>query len=371
MSETTNIEWCDATFNPWIGCTKVSPGCDHCYAERSMPARTMQVNWGAGATRYLTSAGNWRLPIKWNRQADEFQAKHGRRRKVFCASLADVFDNAVPAQWRFDLMKLIELTPNLDWLILTKRIGNAAAMLEQAVRAINHGKWGWADNVFPNIWLGATIVDQDEADRDIRKLLQVPAAKRFLSIEPLLGPIDLTHTDEGEDDGSDFGGWPNCDAYSMWANVLTGEVFSAERHGQNLRGVERSFVTSRIDWVIVGGESGPHARLMHPNWARSLRDSCAAAGVPFLFKQWGEWAPDWEGAMTCKGCGATKFTAAVNTRHRNSDGNDECGHCGGSQWDDAIAPLDSMCRVGKKAAGRLLDGRTWDQFPQTASTNAR
>ena len=169
MSENSKIEWCDHTFNPWEGCQKVGPGCDHCYAE----ARNARfgggsaINWGPGATRRRTSPSNWRKPLAWNAAHDEFFAAHGRRQRVFCASLADVFDNAVSVQWRYDLLRLIMNTPNLDWLLLTKRIGNAEAMLEQAMRALTVGREGWRDNYLPNIWLGATIVNQEEADRDV------------------------------------------------------------------------------------------------------------------------------------------------------------------------------------------------------------
>lgn len=131
MSETTNIEWCDSTFNPWIGCTRVSPACDDCYAARSTPARTLGITWGPKEARRRTSPMSWSQPKKWERQHEAFFAVHGRRRRVFCASLADVFDNEVDLAWRVDLFQLIADTPNLDWLLLTKRIGNAARMIDE------------------------------------------------------------------------------------------------------------------------------------------------------------------------------------------------------------------------------------------------
>jgi protein gp37 len=231
MGEISNIEWCDSTFNPWEGCQKVGPGCDNCYAE----ARNARwnggtaVNWGPGALRRRTSPTNWKKPKLWNRDAAQFFELHGRKRRVFCASLADVFDNAVEVEWRLDLFKLIEKTPNLDWLLLTKRIGNVPDMLPLS----------WREGLPPNVWLGISVVTQEEADRDIPKLFDVPAGIRFLSCEPLLerisfDPVDL-HT---------------------------------------------------VDWVIVGGESGPKARdngfLSNARW---IRDQCAAAGVPFFGKQ--------------------------------------------------------------------------------------
>ena len=253
--ENSKIEWTDHTFNPWIGCTKISPGCDHCYAEALSRAR-LGVEWGTGSPRRRTTPANWAKVRAWDRKA----AQTGDRPKVFCASLADVFDNEVPAAWRAELFDLIRPTPNLDWLLLTKRIGNAAAMLP-------------AGYVLGNVWLGATIVNQAEANRDIPKLLATPAYRRFLSMEPLLGPVDLTWITFPNDRGGE-------ECYNALSTYLPeGETFSD------------GSCTATVDWVIVGGESGPGARPMHPDWARSLRDQCQAAGVPFFFKQWGEWRP--------------------------------------------------------------------------------
>jgi protein gp37 len=296
MSDTTKIEWCDSTFNPWIGCARVSPACDDCYAARSTPARTLGIAWGAGAPRRRTSDANWRLPLQWERKAEEFQAQHGRRRRVFCASLADVFDNEVADEWRADLFELIAQTPHIDWLLLTKRIGNAGNMLPVPFDF---------ERLYPNVWLGATVVTQAEAERDIPKLLAIPAAVRFLSIEPMLGPIDLERPMPGPD--LDQGG------------------------GQKI--CQPWLIQSGIGWVIVGGESGPHARPMQREWARVLRDQCAAAGVPFVFKQWGEHAPNWL---------------------MDDDGAEQAG----SMW---------MDRMGKKTAGRLLDGVEHNEFPRSAA----
>lgn len=295
MAENTTISWTHHTFNPWVGCTKVSPACEHCYAERwaKRAGKFAGVVWGGERRR--TAPSNWAKPAKWNDQA----AREGRRFRVFCASLADVFDNQVPAEWRQDLLELIRSTPHLDWLLLTKRIGNAQAMIDAALANMDIGysipfaAWPW-----PNVWLGATICNQEEADRDIPKLLAVPAGVRFLSIEPMLGPIELSNVTHRADCVSQIG-----------KPAMAG-----------------------IDWVICGGESGPHARPMRAAWAQSLRDQCAAAGVPFHFKQWGEFLGE------------------------NQDG------------DHAHDPVelnasDDPVRVGKKAAGRLLDGVLHDAFP--------
>ena len=307
MASETKIEWCDSTHNPWIGCTKVSPACDHCYASVSTPVRTKGIVWGAGQPRQRTSEANWKLPVKWNRmdfgqcpgcgwrgtgiltcQADE----HGSdrkcpiciratpdgpeyisylkpsRRRVFCASLADVFDNEAPIEWLVDLLDLIRRTPNLDWLLLTKRIGNWRRRLEDAVWYLSGpaGKvldilgtrrawiasWLLGTAVPTNVWLGATICNQQEADRDVPKLLQVPALVRFLSIEQMLEAIRV---DDIAGPGGDGVMKPLC---GLW------------HKRSELSGRMRPTSMSKIDWVICGGESGPHARPMHPDWVRNV-----------------------------------------------------------------------------------------------------
>lgn len=255
MAETTKIGWTDSTFNPWIGCTKVSPGCDHCYAEISTPSRTKAVTWGSGEPRHRTKPGNWNLPRRWNAAHAEFFAKHGRRQRVFCASLSDVFDNEVDPTWREDLWQLIRETPHLDWMVLTKRIGNVAKMLPE----------DWGDG-YSNIWLGITVVNQEEVDRDIPKLLDIPSRVRFLSAEPLMGQIDLRawigvhhHPDNDRDN-------PAVQALVRCA---------------------RRAVGATIDWVIVGGKSGPQGGAISEDWVKSIDRQCREAGVPFFFKQWG------------------------------------------------------------------------------------
>lgn len=239
MAEKTGIAWTKSTFNPWIGCQKVGPGCDNCYAE-ALDARKVfggQVHFGPKVPRVRTSASNWKQVYRWNRQAkdSEFAGRKGFW-PVFCASLADIFDNEVDPVWRADFWKLVQDCSDLTFLVLTKRIGNVSKMLPP--------DWGAG---YPNVWLGATIVNQAEADRDVTKLLSIPAAKHFLSMEPLLGPVDLTTA-----------GW---------------------------------LIPGALDWIIVGGESTDAARPMHPAWVLDLQSQCDTASVPFLFKQWGEWRP--------------------------------------------------------------------------------
>lgn len=249
MGEVSAIEWTDATFNPWWGCTKVSPACRNCYAE-TWAKRTGFSVWGDRAERRTFSPSHWAEPVRWNAKAE----REGRRMRVFCASMADVFEDAPGLdEQRAKLWPLIEATTSLDWLLLTKRPENIRRMVP----------WGLRPPM--NVWLGTTVENQEYADERVPHLVDAPANVRFLSCEPLLGLVTLR----------------------QWAIDL--------------------------DWVIVGGETGAGARPMDPAWARSLRDQCQEIGLWFHFKQWGD--------------------------------HDETG-----------------ARVGKKAAGRVLDGRTWDEI---------
>ena len=217
MAEISGISWTDATFNPWIGCTKVSPACDNCYAERDNERRKWTDGWGPGVPRRRTTE-SWKNPPRWNRKAE----KDGKPLRVFCASLADVFDNEVPQEWRDDLWALIRETTHLRWILLTKRIGNAAKMLPP--------DWPYA-----NAGLMATLANQTEWDRDFPKLMAVPAAWHGVSAEPLLGRIDI-----GD---------------------------------------------AAPDWIITGGESGPFYRPLDMDAVRFMRDQCARNGVTFHHKQ--------------------------------------------------------------------------------------
>lgn len=388
MAEKSDISWTDATFNPWIGCTKVSRaatgggGCDHCYAEVSTPARVLRAkgaeSWGTGAPRVRTSAANWRQPVaSWNvrgyaecpacKWRGEWSACDGflrsacpkcfatvntARRRVFCASLADVFDNEVDPQWRVDLLMLIRATPNLDWLLLTKRVGNVTRLLQEVEDLLKaHDRldgWDWLHDWTcgsppANVWLGATIVNQEEADRDIPKLLATPARLRFLSMEPLLGPVDLVRR------GAD-GSLLDC---------LRGDWLREEAPA--VPGVGMKLLVGdgpHLDWIIVGGESGPGARPMHPDWALSLRDQCAAVGVAFHFKQWGEFVHGEQAACGLDDC------------YRLSKVGGWVEHNGDISLGEAAVPARPgaahVFKPGKKAAGRLLDGVEHNAFPEVA-----
>lgn len=273
MARNSKIEWTHHTFNPWWGCVKVSAACKHCYAETWAKRVGSQV-WGAKAPRRFFGENHWRQPLRWNSDA----AEDGQRRRVFCASMADVGERRSDLDpWRDRLWALIEETPWLDWLLLTKRIETFGELAP------------WTSTWPDNVWLGTTV-ESNRWYRRIEALCSTSAKVLFLSCEPMLGPLELKP-------------WlPN------------------------------------IHWVIAGGESGPKARPMHPRWVRDLRDQCVQSGVAFHFKQWGNWFPIGAGEE-----GHSRVREVVS-------------------GDDRV----QLVNVGKKAAGRVLDGRTWDQVPSPA-----
>lgn len=380
MGETTGIEWTDHTFNPWIGCTKVAPGCAHCYAERDFDKRRHFAQWGPNGTRVVTSEDNWKKPLKWNRDAEAA----GVRSRVFCASLADVFedwagpmvsaDGTGRAVYRSDaepfavetmqdvrsrLFAMIDATPWLDWQLVTKRPENVLKMWPTFVipdRSRPSTEFSAYDNGHrPNVWLLTSISDQQTADAMIPALLEcrdlVPVLG--LSIEPMLGPADLLIDGECSDWACGVCGSRNVDTEVVVAEDDVGTY--ACRDCGYVGGGEEADWKSLIDWVIVGGESGPGARPMHPEWVRSLRDQCQAAGVPFFFKQWGEWLPL---ADTPPGTPSDAWIARDGRKLTPLDGVIEWG-------------AEPVVHVGKKRAGRMLDGRDWSEFPeQKAVSNA-
>jgi protein gp37 len=304
MSDNTGIEWADATWNPVTGCTEVSPGCDHCYA------KTFAERWRGIPGHHFERGFDVVLrpervdqPLRWKKP-----------RRIFVNSMSDLFHEQVPDDYIAQVFGVMARASHHTFQLLTKRHGRMRSLLHSeafvsAVREIHMAaqpvptpapRWP-----LPNVWLGVSVENQQWADIRVRALLGTPAAVRFLSCEPLLGPVDLARSIE-----------PNF-AASGW---------------KDFRG---------LHWVIVGGESGRGARPMHPEWARSLLEQCQTAGIPFLFKQWGDW-----------------------------------GHATGDQRDGDLRlhPLDGdtrtyylMRRMGKKAAGRLLGGRTWDEYPQAVA----
>ncbi|MFA4050957.1 MULTISPECIES: DUF5131 family protein [Mycobacteroides] len=318
MGDKTGIEWADSTWNPITGCDKVSPGCDHCYAE------TFAERWRGTEGHYFEHGFDVQLrpdklalPLRWTKP-----------RKVFVNSMSDLFHEKVSDEYIARVFSVMACAERHTFQLLTKRHGRMRSLLNsEAFRELVFkcqalelpgdvmGDY-WP---LPNVWLGVSAEDQKRADLRIPALLDTPAAVRFISAEPLLGPIDLSRF--VEDDGEKFDLPP-------------------------------------LSWVIVGGESGPGARPMHPDWARSLRDQCVAAGVPFLFKQWGEWAPNQHPPLRACVCDWYDGREADICR------NDPCRKLSKPPYVDD--PRAQMQRVGKKRAGRELDGRTWDQYPEKA-----
>lgn len=276
MAKNSKIEWTTHTFNPWWGCVKMSPACKFCYAE-SWAKRLGKDIWGIGANRRFFGDRHWAEPLAWNKAA----IKAGVRPRVFCASMADVFEGRRDLdQHRMRLWQLIEDTPGLDWLLLTKRPDLA------------HELTPWENEWPRNVWIGTTTENQEWADERLPALAALPARVRFISAEPLLGPVKL-------------GNW-----------------------------------AQDIDWVITGGESGPNARPSSPSWFHALLNECMAADIPFHFKQWGDWAP------------GQGLNLAKARESRAVDGT-------------------TMLRIGKKLAGRLLDGEIWDGLPNPAKIGAK
>ncbi|HEY0684684.1 MAG TPA: phage Gp37/Gp68 family protein [Steroidobacter sp.] len=339
MAENTKIEWADHTLNWWTGCEHISPACDHCYAETW--AKRAGRNF---AERKLTTDATRRKALKWEANAAAFEREHGRRQRVFVNSLADVFDNKVPQEWRDSLFDMIRATPSLDYLLLTKRIGNAKRMLP--------ADWG---SGYPNVWMGSTVVTQEEADRDIPKLLALPARVRFLSIEPMLGQISLDHE------------WLECERFEHSPDC--NDDLCALAAGEN-DCAGKVVEYPRIDWVIAGGESSSKARPSHPEWFRALRDQCGAAGVAFFFKQWGSW---WPISQMPDGVSDIYFDPKYGRPKRDNYDNRPEPHpaettvlqLDGTQ-EFAFPPGAITCyRVGKMISGRLLDRCEHNEFPRT------
>ncbi|MBX9816167.1 MAG: phage Gp37/Gp68 family protein [Sphingomonas sp.] len=305
MAERTGIEWADSTANLWIGCSVISAGCDNCYAKAEWADRRHRVTWGPHGDRSYCKAG-WALIRQMQRRAaanGELDPDLGRWRRIFVNSLSDFWDNHRSIIWRRDAFELFEQSPDVDLILVTKRPENIAKM------APAH----WLNGEWPrHVWQLVSVEDQGAADHRIPILMTVPALVRGISAEPLLGPVDLSGFTNAEPGNVGTQGDAPC-------SDDCGAVTSGQA---GIRGVVARPIP-RLNWVIVGGESGPNARPMHRAWACALRDQCTTAGVPFFFKQWGEWAPN--------------FSLS----------------CGGERFQ----------RLGKKKTGRLLDGREYSEFP--------
>lgn len=297
MADNTKIEWTDATWNPITGCSVVSAGCRHCYAMKLAGTRLQHHPSRAGLTIDTKEGPVWNGEVRFNEQWLRQPLQWRRPRRIFVCAHGDLFHENVPFEWIDRVLTVTVRAPHHVFQILTKRADRMRQVMQQ-----------WTDmngRTQPNLWLGVSVEDQAAADARIPLLLQTPAAVRWISAEPLLGDVDLSE------------------------------------------------LIDRLDWVVVGGESGANARPMHGSWAYDLHDQCEAAGVPFLFKQWGEWV----------NAGARAFgTAAGEVRHIRSDG---------TFWNEDDAALQDECadvltvvRVGKKAAGRDLGGKLHDGYPE-------
>lgn len=309
MSNRSKIEWTDVTWNPVTGCTKISPGCKNCYAERMAKRLRGRAGYPNDDPFRVTLHGNkLEQPFHWRKP-----------RKIFVCSMGDLFHPLVRLSYiRSILDKVVQLRYRHKFIFLTKRPQRMKEVIESVQRYYEkfYPKTKQLTIPFSNLWLGVTAENQEQADKRIPILLQIPATVRFVSIEPMLGPVNLKKL--------------NIDIPSEIPSRRYKEVDCLDGYFQH----DTPFV-GPINWVISGGESGPGARPMHPDWARSLRDQCTKADVPFFFKGWGEFK-EWDIHMPQE----------FNLKPEVYIG-DTC-----------------LKRVGKKAAGRLLDGQIWDQMPK-------
>ncbi|NML34553.1 phage Gp37/Gp68 family protein [Paraburkholderia sp. G-4-1-8] len=355
MSDSTKIEWTDATWNPITGCSVTSPGCKNCYAMKLAGTRLRNHPSRAGLTRVTTAGPVWTGEVRFNEQWLDQPFRWTRPRMIFVCAHGDLFHESVPDEWIDKVFAVMARARQHTYQVLTKR---ADRMLEYFSHPDRHGRviaasheigWAgmeWCPWPLPNVWIGVSVEDQRRADERIPLLLQVPTTVRWISAEPLLGPVVMQ---------------PN------WL----------EREWE--QGVFPS-----IDWVVAGGESGSDARPAHPDWPRTLRDQCAAAGVPFLFKQWGAWRPISEGEsdwfsnlyVSCRRAREGEDQTIVDEMQgRRCTVAQAVIHYDGTVFEDIAAfaayqqGTGAMLtfNVGKKAAGRQLDGRTHDEFPRGAA----
>lgn len=339
----TRIEWAQKVWNPVTGCTKISSGCQNCYAERM--AKRLRGRCGYPAEdpfRVTLHPERLEEPLRWRKPS-----------KIFVCSMGDLFHEAVPDDFIARVWHTMAINQEHVFQILTKRPDRMAKWIDrvgdyQGYKTHNgepHKADGGSGIVvgfrkwpLPNVWLGVTVENQEQADKRIPILLQIPAAVRFVSVEPMLGPVDLTRV------GGDWHGYGRIDALNGRRNIEE-YIFEYSLRWKTER-------CEKIDWVVCGGETGPNARPMHPDWVRSLRDQCQSAGVPFFFKSWGEWVcRPWSSdngrkRELCLGMDGTSVYTQV-------------GHMMGFRKPGEAL----MVRVGKKAAGRFLDGREWNELP--------
>lgn len=312
MGDHSKIEWTDASWNPIVGCSRVSSGCDNCYAMNQAHRLAAMHPSGPypGTTRKSKNGIDWTGVVKCLPERLDQPLRWKRPRRIFVNSMSDLFHPTVPFEFIDQVFAVMSLAPQHTFQVLTKRPERMAAYLtregrQRSIAAAQHTVgvhlplFDYPNWPLPNAWLGTSVEDQVTADERIPHLLRCPAAVRWLSCEPLLEPIDLTpYFDNGE---------PDLIGYEEY-----------------------------LHWIVVGGESGPKARPMHPAWARSLQVQCETAGVPFFFKQWGRWIVPQQGELTLNEVRRSQYFPELDKR---------------------------FVSVGKHAAGRWLDGRTWNEYP--------
>ncbi len=335
MSDISKIEWTDSTWNVITGCSVVSPGCTNCYAMGLAGTRLRNHPSRAGLTDESKAGPVWNGKVRLNEDWLTQPLKWRRPRTIFVCAHGDLFHQNVPDEWIDRVFRVINMTPHHTYQILTKRARRMRQYMSDQERVVQVAFEGRAEWPPRNAWLGVSAEDQTRADERVPDLLATPAAVRFVSAEPLLGPIDF---------GAISNGW-------YFVNALKGTMYHDNPPDEPAAPTKDC---ARLNWVIVGGESGSNARPMHPAWARSIRDQCAAAGVAFFFKQWGEWAVDKLSAGGDLGGDMRRDVVRHVCADRENDGHFRKGDR-------------HMRRVGKARAGRLLDGQTHDDMPQRSA----
>ena len=364
----SNIEWTQDTWNPIVGCSILSPGCSNCYA-MTMAARIEAMNAEAretehasgrkrtiaaqydGTTRRVNGNAVWTGKLALAPESTLLAPlKRKRPTTYFVNSMGDLFHEDCSDAWIDRVFAVMALCPQHTFQVLTKRAERMQKYVDNALGRVIAGTAGdWPGWPLPNVWLGVSTERQKEADERIPELLATPAAVRFISAEPLLGPIDLS-------------------SFPSWAKMHEGLGYKVDALSGTWKDGSRRLISTapKLDWVIVGGESGPGSRPMHPDWARSLRDQCAAANVPFFFKQWGEYLPV---GQSLPGCGTVHGATAVKPGrmklHYGGTPKRAPKHAFAEHGVEFASMADDRLtfRVGKKAAGRLLDGIEHDAMP--------
>lgn len=357
MAENTKIEWTDATWNPITGCSVTSPGCKHCYAMQLAGTRLKHHESRAGLTQDTSAGPVWTGEVRFNSQWLD-QPLHWKAPKmIFVCAHADLFHESVPDEWIDKIFAVMALSKRHIFQVLTKRAKRMREYfsaltrdrIEEAAREMGytfrHCGIFFLDFPLPNVWIGVSVEDQKRADERIPELMATPAAVRWVSAEPLLGAVDL----------------------KPWVYDRETEIRRAMNGPAACnRDQAEDSIRKPLDWVVVGGESGRKARPMHPHWARELRDQCAAAGVPFLFKQWGAWSPR---ALIC---GAGHDFQTIDPQCKRWPDVIRLGEHGRDTRITENCTPDSgqevyVQRVGKKSAGRLLDGVLHDGYPELSA----